>query len=106
MGVVGVVKQYGLDIDTKMVTYFPYATWMNGQMFAAARTTGDPTTLSNSMIEQVHALDSDIPVFDIATMQERVHDSLARQRFAMTKRSPTKSASTSRYWSSATEPRA
>ena len=84
VGVVGVVKQYGLDIDTKMVTYFPYATWLNGEMFVTARTTGDPAALSNSIIEQVHALDSDIPVFDIATMQERVHDSVARQRFAMT----------------------
>jgi predicted permease len=84
VGVVGVVKQYGLDIDTKMVTYFPYATWLNGEMFVTARTTGDPAALSNSIIEQVHALDSDIPVFDIATMQERVHDSMARQRFAMT----------------------
>ncbi len=84
VGVVGVVKQYGLDIDTKMVTYFPYATWLNGEMFVTARTTGDPAALTNSIVEEVHALDGDIPVFDIATMQERVHDSLARQRFAMT----------------------
>ena len=83
VGVVGVVKQYGLDIDTKMVTYFPYATWMNGEMFVTARTTGDPAALANSIIAEVHTLDSDIPVFDIATMQERVHDSVARQRFAM-----------------------
>ncbi len=83
VGVVGVVKQYGLDIDTKMVTYFPYATWMNGEMFVTARTTGDPAALANSIIAEVHTLDSDIPVFDTATMQERVHDSVARQRFAM-----------------------
>jgi ABC-type antimicrobial peptide transport system permease subunit len=31
----------------------------------------------------VHALDADVPVFDIASMQQRVYDSLARQRFAM-----------------------
>jgi predicted permease len=84
VGVVGVVKQYGLDIDTKMVTYFPYATWLNGEMFVTARTTGDPAALANSIVEQVHAIDADVPVFDIATMQQRVHDSVARQRFAMT----------------------
>ncbi|HEX3470993.1 MAG TPA: ABC transporter permease [Silvibacterium sp.] len=83
-GVVGVVKQYGLDIDTKMVTYFPYASWGNGTMFVTARTTGDPAALANSIVEQVHAIDADVPVFDIATMQQRVHDSVARQRFAMT----------------------
>ena len=84
VGVVGVVKQYGLDIDTKMVTYFPYAMWGNGEMFVTARTTGDPAALANSIVEQVHAIDGDVPVFDIATMQQRVHDSVARQRFAMT----------------------
>ena len=84
VGVVGVVKQYGLDIDTKMVTYFPYAAWLNGEMFVTARTTGDPAALVNSIVEQVHALDADVPVFDIAAMQQRVHDSVARQRFAMT----------------------
>jgi len=84
VGVVGVVKQYGLGIDTKMVTYFPYALWLNGEMFVTARTTGDPAALANSIVEQVHAIDADVPVFDIATMQQRVHDSVARQRFAMT----------------------
>ena len=83
-GVVGVVKQYGLDIDTKMVTYFPYAAWGNGEMFVVAHTTGDPAALANSIVEQVHGIDADVPVFEIATMQQRVHDSLARQRFAMT----------------------
>ena len=84
VGVVGVVKQYGLDIDTKMVTYFPHAMWGNGENFVTVRTAGDPSALANSIVEQVHAIDSDVPVFDIATMQQRVHDSVARQRFAMT----------------------
>jgi len=84
VGVVGVVKQYGLDIDTRMVTYFPYAMWQNGQMFVTARTTGDPGALANSVVDQVHAIDGDVPVFDIATMQQRVYESVARQRFAMT----------------------
>jgi len=84
VGVVGVVKQYGLDIDTKMVTYFPYAVWLNGEMFVTARVTGDPAALANSIVDQVHAIDVDAPVFDIATMQQRVHDSVARQRFAVT----------------------
>jgi predicted permease len=83
-GVVGVVKQYGLDIDTKMVTYFPYAAWGTGQMYVVAHTTGDPAALANSIVEQVHGIDADVPVFEIATMQQRVHDSVARQRFAMT----------------------
>jgi len=85
-GVVGVVKQYGLDSDanTKMEVYFPYARWGNGEMYVVAHTTGDPAAMAKSIVEQVHGIDADVPVFEIATMQQRVHDSVARQRFAMT----------------------
>jgi predicted permease len=81
-GVVGVVKEYGLDTDTRMVVYFPNTQRGAGSMFLVARTTGDPAKMTDAIIEQVHALDPDIPVYDIATMQQRFHDSLARQRFA------------------------
>ena len=81
-GVVGVVKEYGLDTDTRMVVYYPHAQAPDGSMFLVARTTTDPASMANAIIGQVHALDPDVPVFDIATMQQRFHDSLARQRFA------------------------
>jgi putative ABC transport system permease protein len=84
VGVVGLVKQYGLDIDTRMVVYFPHSQAPDGTMFVVARTTGDAAQLANSVVEQVHGIDQNVPVFDVATMQERVHDSVARQRFAMT----------------------
>jgi len=48
-----------------------------------ARTTTDPASMTNPIIEQVHALDPDVPVYDIETMQQRFHGSVARQRFAM-----------------------
>jgi ABC-type antimicrobial peptide transport system permease subunit len=82
--VVGLVKQYGLDTDTRMVVYFPHSQQPAGTMFVVARTTGDPAQLANSVVDQVHAIDANVPVFDVATMAGRVHDSVARQRFAMT----------------------
>ena len=83
-GVVGVVKEYGLDTETRMVTYFPHPQQPFGSMFLVARTTTDPASMSDAIVGQIHALDQDVPVFDIATMQQRFHDSLARQRFATT----------------------
>jgi predicted permease len=83
-GVVGVVKQYGLDTDTRMVVYFAYAQQPFSTMFVVARTTGDASRLANMVVEQVHGMDPNVPVFDVATMALRVHDSMARQRFAMT----------------------
>jgi predicted permease len=84
VGVVGLVKQYGLDTDTRMVVYFPHSQAPSGTMFVVARTTGDAAQLANSIVEQVRGIDANVPVYDMATMPERVHDSVARQRFAMT----------------------
>ena len=83
-GVVGVVKQYGLDTDTRMVVYYAYAQQPFSTMFVVARTTGDPARLANSVVEQVHGIDPNVPIFDVATLTERVHDSVAGRRFAMT----------------------
>ena len=84
VGVVGLVKQYGLDTDTRMVVYSSYSQQPSGYMYVVARTTGDAAQLANPVVEQVHEIDPNVPVFEIATMAERVHDSVARQRFAMT----------------------
>jgi predicted permease len=81
-GVVGVVKEYGLDTDTRMVVYYPDAQKAPGSMFLVARTTDDPAKMADAIVEQVRALDPDVPVYDIATMEQRFHDSVARQRFA------------------------
>jgi ABC-type antimicrobial peptide transport system permease subunit len=81
VGVVGVVKEYGLDVDTRMVMYFPnYAT----TSYLVARTDVAPATVADAIVQQVHGIDADVPVFDIATMDQRLQDSVARQRFAMT----------------------
>jgi ABC-type antimicrobial peptide transport system permease subunit len=36
------------------------------------------------LASQIHAVDPNVVVYDIRTMQERLHDSLARQRFSST----------------------
>lgn len=82
-GVVGVVKQYGLDTDTRMVVYYPHSQAPAGTMFVVGRTATEPASMTDAIIQQVHAIDPDVPVYDIATMQQRFHDSFARQRFAM-----------------------
>jgi predicted permease len=83
-GVLGLVKEYGLDLDTRMVVYYPQGQKPAGTMFMVARTSSDPVATADAIVHQVNALDSEVPVFDIATMDRRVHDSVARQRFAMT----------------------
>jgi predicted permease len=84
VGVVGVVKEYGLDTDTRMVVYYPHAQIGNGTMYVVARTTSDPAATLDAMVHQVSAISADVPVYNMATMQQRLEDSMARQRFAMT----------------------
>ncbi len=84
VGVVGVVKEYGLDTDTRMAVYYPYEQEGIGTMYVVARTTADPGFTIDSMARQVSSMDRDVPVYDIATMDQRMQDSMARQRFAMT----------------------
>ncbi|HEX3890931.1 MAG TPA: ABC transporter permease [Terracidiphilus sp.] len=80
VGVVGVVKEYGLDEDTRMVMYMPY---VGTTSFLVARTTSDPAGLAETIVAQIHAIDPEIPVYNVATMDQRLSDSLARQRFSM-----------------------
>jgi len=82
VGVVGVVKQYGLETDGKIATYFPQQQFADRGMFLAVRTSSEATGLSSAVVSQIHAVDPDVVVYGIRTMQDRLYDSLARQRFA------------------------
>ncbi len=84
VGVAGTVKQYGLDQDLRMVVYSPHAQDEYNGMYVVARASVDPSTLAGALVREVHAIDPDVPLFDVRTMPDRIYDSLARQRFAMT----------------------
>jgi ABC-type antimicrobial peptide transport system permease subunit len=51
-------------------------------MFLAVRTSSGPAGLSSAIVSEIHAVDRDVVVYEIRTMQERLYDSLARQRFS------------------------
>jgi putative ABC transport system permease protein len=80
VGVVGTVKQYGLEIDGRIVVYRPSAGLLGYQV---ARTTGDPAAMASTIVSAIRSVDPTIPVYDIRTMTERMSGSLARQRFSM-----------------------
>jgi predicted permease len=83
VGVVGVVKQYGLDTDQRIVAYFPHRQLPSNGMYLVARTSSDPSSLAGAIVREVHAVEPDAPVYDVRTMQDRLRESLARQRFSM-----------------------
>lgn len=77
VGVVGTVKQYGLNDAGKIAAYFPG----NGS-FLVARSNSNPAALTGAITREIRAIDPNAVVYNIHTMQDRVYDSLARQRFA------------------------
>jgi putative ABC transport system permease protein len=80
IGVVGTVKQYGLDVDGRIVVYRPSP----NAGYQVARTTGDPATVARAMVKKMHELDPSLTVFDVQSMSDRMSGSMARQRFATT----------------------
>ncbi len=84
VGVVGVVKQYGLETDGKIATYFPQQQDADNGMFLVARTSSDAASLAGAVVREIHAVDPDVAVYGIRTMQDRLYESLARQRFSST----------------------
>jgi predicted permease len=84
VGVVGAVKQYGLETDGKIATYFSQQQYPSAGPYLTVRTAGDPSSVSAAVVNEIHATDQNAVVYDVRTMDERVYDSLARQRFAST----------------------
>jgi predicted permease len=84
VGVVGTVKQYGLDQDLRMVLYWPHTQAPARSMYLVARTSQDPSKLAAPLAAAVRAVAPDAPVYAAATMTQRIYDSLARQRFSTT----------------------
>ena len=84
VGVVAAVKQYGLDTDGKIATYFPLQQGLERGTFLVARATSHEAAVATAIVGEIHAVDPTVVVYGIRTMQDRLHDSLARQRFSST----------------------
>jgi predicted permease len=80
VGVAGDVKEHALDSGMGAVLYtsYPQFTWPN--VAIAIRMAGDPIHLANAAQAQVFAMDRDMPVTELQTMQEYVARSLGQRR--------------------------
>jgi predicted permease len=83
IGVVGRVKQYTLDGDSRMAMYLPHAQYPTRAMNLVLKSGESPAALTGAVRELLKAFDRDLPMYNVRTMDERVNESLARRRFAM-----------------------
>ncbi len=83
VGVVGGIKQYALDErDSRIAMYHPHGQVASRAMNVVVRA-GQPHGLAASVVREIRALDPDLPIYNVKTMDQRVNESLARRRFAM-----------------------
>ncbi len=89
VGIVGDVKPKGLDSEPQPEVYLSYRGMVRmfsrggpmANMNLVVRTSGDPLQLVPAIRSAVLALDPQIPVFNVMTMEQRVSDSVAQPRF-------------------------
>jgi len=83
VGVVGRIKQYTLDSDSRIAIYYPQTQFVTREMNVVVRTSGDPACLYSAARQEIQNVDRDLPIFHALTMEQRVQESLARRRFSM-----------------------
>ena len=83
VGVVADVKSLGLNQPPPTQLYFPLAQVTSGSMAFVVRTTTNAAGLGASIRAAVAAVDRNIPVNRLNTLEQHVHQSIAEQRFYM-----------------------
>jgi len=83
VGVVGDVKHFGLDAASKPELYLPYAQRPTPNQTLVVRAAVEPTALVAAVRNEVRALDKDLPLYGIRTMEEYLDESVAARRLNM-----------------------
>jgi len=78
IGVVGRVKHESLDSDPRIAFYVSQTQFPARAITGVVRGAANPA----AVIQQVRALDPDLPVYSVKPMQQRVDDSLSRRRLS------------------------
>ena len=85
VGVVGHVKHYGLDVQGREQIYLPhrqplYGVYAPRDMTLAVSTSLSPASVTSAIRAQVFALDKELPLYNITTMDKLVSNSVAQPR--------------------------
>ena len=83
VGVVADEKQDGLGVDVKPEVYDPHVEDAPTTMSIVVRTSADPRSAVAAVRREVAALDPAIAIYDLRTLEEVVHRSLAEKRFTL-----------------------
>jgi putative ABC transport system permease protein len=84
VGVVSTVRNRNLSSDLRAGYFVPSTQIPFNQMTLVVRTTTDPHTLVTAVQNEVRAMDQELPVFNVKTMEEYISATVAAPRFNTT----------------------
>jgi len=85
VGIVGHVKHYGPDVSGREQAYFPLAqSPFFRSMYLTVRTTLEPSSVTSAVRQQVLAVDKNMPVFEVSTMDQLLSNSVVQPRLNLT----------------------
>jgi ABC-type antimicrobial peptide transport system permease subunit len=83
IGIADDVRHGGLENEVRPEAFLPMDQLPQGKISIAIRTGNDPGSLANPMRQAVTTVDSNQPVFDVQTMDQRVSEATAQRRLTM-----------------------
>ncbi len=83
VGVVGHVKQYGLDGKTKVQYYFPQSQRPERDTYLIVRTISEPEGMTAAVRSAIDSIDRDQPIYRVMTLDQIVSNSVVQKRFSM-----------------------
>jgi putative ABC transport system permease protein len=85
VGVVGHVKHYGPDVEGREQAYFPLTQLSFARtMYLAVRTNLEPASVTSAIRQQVLAVDKNMPIYEVSTMDQLLSDSVVQPRLNLT----------------------
>jgi putative ABC transport system permease protein len=82
VGVAGDVKYGKVEEAFQPQVYLPYTQPTEPASFVLVRTSNDPTQIVSAVRREILAIDKNVPIFDVRTMEERSADATSRTRFS------------------------
>jgi len=83
VGVVGRVKQYALDADSRIAFYTPQSQTVGRSLFVVVKNAAPSGALAPALKEAVRRVDPNLPIYRVRTMDVVVQRSMSQQQFAV-----------------------
>ncbi|MBO0857643.1 MAG: ABC transporter permease [Chloracidobacterium sp.] len=81
VGVVGDIKTTDLDGAIQPTVYWPRHSWSFVFSGLVARTNVEPASLATAVMREIHAIDPEVAISDVRTMEDVLWRSIAQPRF-------------------------